>query len=209
MKRALVVLWAAVAFCFAISLAATSAQAGLANIQAHPLKLNGQVLAQGENSRTGDAKLEKASFNEKDIGALCLGQERLDRDQFVIVTLNDACNDPNNNTIQVVQRDPFQVLASIGSINFDLSFAIATERRGSVTLAVPAIMALACGEGTVQIDAGAVATVTVDSETSCVQTVKAQNAAGVGSILGESIIVNKTRVDAKKPAASLVDDRQF
>jgi hypothetical protein len=194
------------AFAISMTLVAASAQAGLTIIQGHPFAIKGQVYAQGENEKTGDASLEKESFKEKDLGAACLEEEKLEKGQSVIITLFDACNDPNDNEIQIIRTEPFAVLDVIGELDFDGEMAIGTEKKGELTtLTVPVEADIECLEGDVRFNAAAIATVRVD-EVGCVETVKAQNATGEGEIFGEPVLIDKAKIDAKKKKASLVDN---
>jgi hypothetical protein len=202
--RRIVLLPGGLAFVIALSFIATTAQAGLAITQGHQIGIKGQIYGQGSNEKTGDDQLEKESFSEKDLGAACLGNEKLEKGQAVIITLFDACSDPNDNEIQIVRTDPFAVLETIGDIDFDDDLIIATEKKGVVTtLTVPAEVDVECAEGDIVFSAGAIATARVD-ELGCVQTVKVQNATGDGMIFGESVLIDKAKIDAKKPNPSFV-----
>lgn len=197
---------AILAIAIALSLLASGAKAGPIVTQGHSFKLATTLLSQDQNVSTGDAIVVKEKLSEKDLGANCLGRESLEKDQAVIVTLADACNDLNDNSIDVITTSPFALEDSIGSLTFDLALAIRTEKKGALTtLTVPVTAELVCG-GTVDVDvaASAVATVKVDTE-GCVQSLQVQNAVGTGTVDFENVILDKTKVAAGKKKTSFVD----
>jgi hypothetical protein len=193
---------------FALLLVAGTANAGITVVQAHPFKVGGAIYSQGVSEKTGDDILEKDKFNEKLLGANCAFLDKLDKTQRVILVLNEACGgDINNNSIQVVETDPFFVLATIGAVDFDDGSAIFVQKKGvDRSVAVPATVQLACS-GTIDVDveASAIATIKFDKEGNCVQTVKMKNGSGTGTVDGIDVILDKIKADAKKHAASILN----
>ena len=193
---------------FALLLVAGTANAGVAVVQAHPFKVSGTAYAQDVSDKTGDDILGKDKFNEKELGASCIFQDKLEKGQHVVLILNEACGgDLNNNSIQVVRTNPFAVLATIGAVDFDEGSAILAQKKGvdrSVT--VPATVDLACaGNNDVDVEASAIATIKFEKEGICVQTVKLKNGSGTGSVDGTDVILDKVKSDAKKPVASILN----
>ena len=205
MRRAISILGGVLAFGFSMTLMATTAQAGeISVVQGHPLALKGQVYGQGQNDRTGDLGRENEGFKASDLGAVCRGQDKLDKGQQLIVTLFNACSDPDDNAVQIVQTNPFSVLETIGSIDFGEEAAIVTEKRGDLReLLLPAELTIACGEGAVSLNINALAIVKFDSD-GCVETVKAQRGTGGGEIDEEEVLVDRAQLEAKKKKASLL-----
>ena len=184
---------------------AATANAGVL-AQIHPFKVGGKIFSQGVSEKTGDDILGKDKFNEKLLGANCLGKEKLGKGEQVILVLNDPCGpNVNDNVIQVVSTTggPVVVLATIGTVDFDLDSAIDAEKNGVVkTVTLPATVELACaGIATIAVDveASAVATVKLDKESFCFSTLKMKNAAGTGTVDGIDVILDKLKADAKKP----------
>jgi len=204
-KRSLSPALMALAICFSLAALffAGAASAGVALMQDHPFKVGGTIYSQGISDKNGDAILEKDKFNEKQLGANCIGQEKLGKGEQVILHINDACGpDVNDNEIQVVSTDPgFAVLATIGTVDFDLDSAIDAEKKGVLsTVTLPATVQLACnGLVDVAVEASAVATVKLDKEGFCISTLKLKNATGTGIVDGIDVILDKIKADAKKP----------
>jgi hypothetical protein len=181
---------------------AATANAGVL-AQTHPFKVGGTIFSQGVSDKTGDAILDKDKFNEKQLGANCIDQEKLGKGEQVVLVINDPCGpNVNDNVIQVVGTVPdFEVLATIGTVDFDLDRAIDAEKNGvTKTVTLPATIELACaGMIDVDVEASAVATVKLDKEGFCFSTLKMKNAAGTGTVDGIDVILDKLKAGAKKP----------
>jgi len=188
---------------FALLFAAGVAQAGVVTpvTQLHAFKVGGTIFAQGINERTGDDVLEKDKFKEKDLGANCLLQEKLDRGQSIVLVLNDACGDINDNEIDIITEEPPSRL-EIGQLDFDVDLAIVSQKRGvDDTLTMPATVELAClGSVDVDVEASAVATIKLGRDTGCFESMKIKNASGTGTVDGIDVILDGIKADAKKPS---------
>ncbi len=199
----------AAALSFCLTLAAGSAHAGVAIQQGHKFFVSGKAQFQDMNNK-GDDVVGSQSLNEKDVGAACTDQEKLQKGQFVILTLNNACGpgaDPDNNSIQVVNTDPFTVLATIGNVDFDLAFALAEEKKGTLkSVTVPASVTLSCVSGLINLATtlGGVFEVKYDKDGNCIESAKAKTLSGDGTLDGEAVVFDGAKGSAGKPEASLV-----
>jgi len=172
-------------------------------VQTHAFKLSGTVLTQGVSAKTGDDILDREKISEKSFGANCVQQEKLRKDQSVVLLLNDACGDINNNEIQVVSTEPPST-TRIGDIYFELDNQIVNEKNGKAdTRTVPVVVDMDCN-GTVAIDviASAIATIKLGNQGLClaVQSMKLKNASGYGSVADVDVIVDRVTASASKPS---------
>jgi len=173
--------------------------------QVHSFKVGGTIFVQEVSEKTGDDILDKEKFSEKDLGANCLSQEKLEKGQSPVLVLNDACGDINDNEIQILsQTPPFTTV--IGQVDFDVNDLIVNQKKGvDDTLTLPATVKLAClGSVVVVVDvdveASAIATIKLGKETGCFESMKLKNGSGTGSIDLTDVIVDGLKADAKKPS---------
>lgn len=179
---------------------AASAQAGGPSAF-HPMKISGSGFQQGVSEKTGDDQIEKGKFSDKVLGGACTDQESLGKGQAVVLAFDTYCGDPNDNAILVIQTDPFDVIANIGDVEFDLDFSFEQEKKGELAgVLVPVDISLACVSGLIDIDVevSAIASVKFD-DNECIEGFKAKNGIGVGLVDGEEVIIDRTKADAKKP----------
>ena len=184
-------------------LVAGTAHAGVPRVsQIHPFKVSGSIFVQGVNEKTGDDILEKEKFTEKSFGASCLMQEKLEKSQAVVLMFNDACEDINDNEIQVITTEPPST-TTIGEMHFTVDSQIVTERKGvNHTLTVPALVELDCiGAANVDVIANATATIKLINEGLClgVGSIKLKNGSGGGVIDDVDVILDGVKANAKKP----------
>jgi len=195
-------------FSFALLFIAGTANAGVVVKQAHPFKVGGTIFSQGVNEKNNDDILEKDRFNEKDIGANCTFQDKLAKDEFVILVLNNACfgGDLNDNEIQIVNTDPFFVIATIGEIDFDqLDLIVAQKNSVDKTLTVPATVELDCdGALVIDVEASAIATIKLNKEGTCVDSLSMKSASGTGDVDGTAVILDGIKVSASKKKAAIL-----
>jgi len=188
----------------ALFFVAGAAHAGIPRVaQTHPFKVSGTIFSQGVSEKTGDDILEKEKFSEKDFAANCLLQEKLRKDQSVVLLFNDACEDINDNEIQVVSTEPAST-TTVGEMHFDVDRQIVSEKNGTdIALTVPAVVELDCiGTANVDIIAFATATIKLSNQGLCVgvESMKIKNGSGDGSIDGVDVIADGVKADAKKPS---------
>jgi len=194
----------AAALVFVLLFVAGTAHAGIPRVsQIHPFKVSGTVFVQGVNERTGDDILIKEKFTEKSFGANCLMQEKLEKGQVVVLLFNDACEDINDNEIQIITAEPPST-TTIGEMHFRVDYQIVTERkRVGHTLTVPAVVELDCiGTANVDVIADATATIKLGNQGLClgVESMKLKNGSGLGSIDDVDVIVDGVKANAKKPS---------
>ena len=188
---------------FVLLFVAGAAHAGIPRIsQTHPFKVSGTIFIQGVNEKTGDDILDMEKFSEKDFAANCLMQEKLEKGQAVVLVLNDACEDLNDNELQVIiQEPPFSV--EIGQIHFDDERQILSEKNGvDNTLTMSAAVELDCiGTDIVDVLATAIATIKLSDEGLCrsVESIKLKNASGTGLVDDIDVILDGVKAAAKKP----------
>lgn len=196
--------WASMAFASAfisvLFFVAGTAHAGV-SAQIHSFKVGGTVFAQEVSEKTGDDILEKEKFSEKDLGATCLMQEKLDKGQYPVLVMDDPCGDISDNELRIIsQTAPFMTV--IGQIDFDVDKQIVNQKKGvDDTLTLPATVELACA-GTIDVDveASAIATIKLNKETGCFESMKLQNGSGDGDIDGIAVLLDGIKADAKKPS---------
>lgn len=185
---------------FVLLFIAGTAHAGVV-AQIHSFKVGGTIFVQEVSEKTGDDILDKEKFSEKDLGANCLMQEKLDKGQYPVLVLNDACGDINDNEIQILsQTPPFETV--IGQIDFDDDNLIVNQKKGvDDTLTMPATIELAClGSFVVDVEASAIATIKLGKETGCFESMKLKNGSGTGDIDLVDVILDGIKADAKKPS---------
>ena len=187
-------------YVFALLFVAGTAHAGV-SAQIHSFKVGGTVFTQEVSEKTGDDILDKDKFSEKDLGANCLMQEKLEKGQFPVLVMNDPCVNLNDNEIQIIsQTNPF--VTAIGQIDFDDNRLIVSQKKGvDDTLTMPATVELACfGTVDVDVDASAIATIKLNKETGCFESMKLQNGSGDGDIDDIDVLLDGIKADAKKPS---------
>ncbi len=187
-------------------LVAGTAHAGVSAVtQIHSFKVSGTIFTQDVSEKTGDDILDKDKFSEKLLGANCLDQEKLEKGQFPVIVFFDACGiDPdhlNDNEIQIITKEPPSAIA-IGEIDFDVASQIIHQKKGvDSTRTMPATVELSClGTVSVDVEASAIATVKLDSDGACVESVKLKSGSGTGIIDGVNVILDRVKMDAKKPS---------
>jgi hypothetical protein len=187
------------AFVFLFFVAGT-AHAGVPAQQIHSFKVGGTIFAQGVSDKTGDDILDKDKFSEKDLGANCLTQEKLEKGQFPVLVINDPCGDINNNEIQIISQTPPSTMP-VGQVDFDVDRLIVNQKRSvDDTLTLPATVELAClGAVDVDVEASAIATIKLNKETGCFESMKLKNGSGDGIIDGTDVLLDRIKADAKKP----------
>lgn len=186
---------------FVLLFIAGTAHAGVIVSQIHSFKVGGTIFAQAVSEKTGDEILDKDKFSEKVLGANCLLQEKLEKGQFPVLVLNDACGDINDNDIQILSQT-FPFATTIGQIDFDVDNQIVSQKNGvDDTLTMPATIELAClGDVDVDVEASAIATIKLGKETGCFESMKLKNGSGTGTIDGTDVIVDGLKAAAKKPS---------
>jgi hypothetical protein len=174
--------------------------------QRHPLKLSGTALQQDVSLKTGLGVVSRGKFTEKFIGAFCLGLLSPVSDHAVVLMFEDPCGDPNQNEMQVVNKKPFLVLETIGSVTFDWGFELQNYKKDVLSSSVvPMTIHFDCTSDIIDMDVevDVIGTIGMDSSGECVETIKAQNGSGTGIINEDPTIFDRTKFDAKKPDASL------
>lgn len=199
--------WARIALAtcsaFVLLLVAGTAHAGVIGT-IHSFKVSGTIFTQDVSDKTGDDILDKDKFSEKLLGANCLDQEKLEKGQFPVIIFFDPCGiDPdhlNDNEIQIITVGGGST--AIGKIDFDVASQIVNQKKGvDNTRTMPVTVELNClGTVVVDVEASAIATVKLDSEGVCVESVKLKSGAGTGIIDGVNVIVDRVKMDAKKPS---------
>lgn len=186
---------------FVLLFVAGTAHAGVST-QIHSFKVGGTVFAQDVSEKTGDDILDKEKFSEKDLGATCLMQEKLEKGQFPVLVLNNPCGDINDNEIQIISQTPFST-TTVGRIDFDVDRLIVNQKKGvDDTLTLPATVELAClGAVEVDVEASAIATIKLNQETRCFESMKLKNGSGDGDIDGIDVLLDGIKADAKKPSS--------
>jgi hypothetical protein len=188
------------AFISVLFFVAGTAHAGV-SAQIHSFKVGGTIFAQGVSDKTGDDILDKDKFSEKDLGAICLMQEKLEKGQFPVLVINDPCGNINNNEIQIITEAPPSKI-TVGQIDFDDNRAIVSQKKGvDDTVTMLATVFLAClGAIDVDVEASAIATIKLNKETGCFESMKFQNGSGDGDIDGLDVLLDGIKADAKKPS---------
>jgi len=185
---------------FVLLFIAGTAHAGVMS-QIHSFKVGGTIFVQEVSEKTGDDILDKEKFSEKDLGANCLLQEKLDKGQYPVLVLNDACGDINDNEIQILSQTP-PLVTVLGQIDFDVDNLIVNQKKSvDDTLTLPATVELACLGGVdIDVEASAIATIKLGKETGCFESMKLKNGSGTGTIDATDVIVDGLKADAKKPS---------
>lgn len=187
-------------FAFALPFVAETTHADFVGVpQIRSFKVSGIIFAQDASEKTGNDVLGKNKFNEKLLGANCVDQEKLAKGQIPVIILFDPCSgDLDENQIAIFTREPLTSM-TIGKIDFDVASQIANQKKGvDRTLTMPATVQLIClGAVSVDVEASAIATVKLDSEGVCVESVRLKNGSGTGIIDGINVILDGFKMDVK------------
>jgi len=211
MKNGVIALLAGLVVC----MGSASAQAGGALVNFYPFDIKGTLLVQDVNKK-GEDVVTKQKFKATDIGAVCLGVEKLGKTQKVF--LRYECTLGENGTegeIWVVNTDPVALLEMIGTVDMDLNDAINTTKKGVITsITANGTVDIACDEGgdSIDLQSDGLFVIKVDDLAGNLCPVSFSTGSLVGDGIvdlvgvgpGPDVLLDKTSASAKKPAAGFI-----